>query len=318
LKINLKSILNKWIKVLARLYLPVYKYESETMKIAFAGYSSIKRSYCARLLLGKESNHTSAGYRFFWAMPKMLKSCDVVVSEISPLAYNKFQKYNGFIMPVWATMRINIDRPLSEITKITVSDFSNVMRRIRKYNLSYEILNDKESFDLFYNRFYLPYTSVRHGEEALIEDLSVFWNSLSSRSIMAVKEDNMIVAAALISRAGDSFNFMRLGLLDGNEEYRKHGVIGALYYFGIVEGQKTGYKYFDVGGTRPFLSDGLTKYKMGLCAEFVQDHSFWKEYLWFGFKKDSAAAQDFLNANPFMHIDGQNRLVRYEVNEGIK
>ena len=33
----------EWLKHLARLYLPVYQYESDTMRIAYAGYSSIKK-----------------------------------------------------------------------------------------------------------------------------------------------------------------------------------------------------------------------------------------------------------------------------------
>ncbi len=46
-------------------------------------------------------------------------------------------------------------------------------------------------------------------------------------------------------------------------------MIGAIYYFGILEGQKTGCKYLNVGGTQPFLSDGLTRFKLGLGAEFI-------------------------------------------------
>ena len=47
-----------WLKNLARAYMPVYKYETDTMKIAYAGYSSIKKNYCVRLLLDENNQHT--------------------------------------------------------------------------------------------------------------------------------------------------------------------------------------------------------------------------------------------------------------------
>jgi hypothetical protein len=233
------------------------------------------------------------------------------ISEISQITLNHFQKCNGYVLPEWAMMRINIDRPMSEIRKVGVSDFSNVTRRIRKYNLTYEILTDKESFNYFNDRLYLPYISNRHGAEALIANLNLIWKSSQSPFLIAIKEDGIIVAASLLRKAGDLLYFICLGLLDGNEEYLRHGVTGALYYFGILEGQKMRCKFFDVGGTRPFLNDGLTKYKMGLCAEFISDHSFWKEYLWFGFNESSIAAKEFIQSNPFMYLDKDHKLVRY-------
>jgi len=129
--------------------------------------------------------------------------------------------------------------------------------------------------------------------------------------IMAIKEQGAIVGASLIRKSGDSLVLKRLGLLDGDDEYRLHGVIGALYYFGIVEGQKNGCRFFDLGGTRPFLTDGLTKYKIGLGAEFVTDLSPEKEYLWLGINKDSEQARSLLADNPFMHINRDFKLIKY-------
>jgi lipid II:glycine glycyltransferase (peptidoglycan interpeptide bridge formation enzyme) len=90
-------------------------------------------------------------------------------------------------------------------------------------------------------------------------------------------------------------------------------VIGALYYFSILEGQKMRCRYVDLGGTRPFLTDGLTKYKLGLGAEFVPILSPLKEYIWFGVNEKSEAAMEFLSKNPFMYVNKEFRLVKYEI-----
>jgi hypothetical protein len=304
---------NEWLKHLARLYLPVHQYETSTTKIIYAGYSSVKKNYYMRLLLDGSGHHTFLGRRLFWDIPGLIKSyeLDMAVSEISFIALKHFQKYDGFILPEWATTRINIDRPLCEICHRNVSDFSNVTRRIRKYNLTPEILRDKESFNFFNEKIFLPYITKRYGEEALIDDLNKIWELSPPPILLAIREQGVIVGAALMRKSEGSLNFMRLGLLDGNDEYRLHGVIGALYYFGIVEGQKMGCRYFDLGGTRPFLKDGLTKFKMGLGAEFVKDLSSRKEYLWLGVNEHTSVTKEFLNNNPFMHLNKDFRLEQH-------
>jgi len=305
-------MLNEWLKHLARLYLPVYLYESRKIRFIYSGYSSIKRNYYARMFLDT-NQHTFLGRRWFSGIKNLIdtENLDLVISEISPLAIKQFQEYSGFIIPEWTNTRINIDRPLAEICHRNVSDFSNVVRRIRKYNLSYEILTKQEDFEFFNEKIYIPYISKRYGEEALIDDIEKFWKASPSPVIMAVKEQGVIVGASLIRISEESLYLIRLGLLDGNDEYRLHGVIGALYYFGIVEGQKTGCRFFDLGGTRPFLTDGLTKFKMGLGAEFVTELSPQKEYLWMGINKDSAPAKSLLAENPFMHINRDFKLIKY-------
>lgn len=292
-----------WLKHLARLYLPVYQYESDTMRIAYAGYSSIKKNYYVRLVLDGNKKHTFLGRRFYWQITGLIKSnnFDIVVSEISPIVMNHFQKCNGYIVPEWVRMKINIDRPLSEISMRSISDFSDVKRRIRKYHLTYEMLTSKKSFDDFNYNYYLPYITKRHGGEAWIEDMNIKWNT--SPQLIAIKENGEIVGEALIRKSGDSLFLMRLGLRDGDEEYRLHGVIGAIYYFSILEGQKLGCRILDVGCTHPFLTDGLTRYKRGLGAEFMSNLSPKRSRLWLGVNEHSIVATEFIRNNPFMHIN---------------
>lgn len=308
-------MIKKILKFLARLYMPVFQYESNTIKIYYAGYSEVKKNYFVKLILNKNNLRTYIGRRWFWEIPKLVKSYnpDFVVSETNRISLNYFQKHAGYLVPEWTQMRININRSMSEICRKNVSDFSDVARLIRKYNLTCEIFTDRESFNYFNQKMYIPYITKRHGNEALIEDLNILWDSSLSPYLLNIKENGVIVGASLIRKSGDILYLMRLGLLDGNEEYLRHGVIGAMYYFSIIEGQKMGCQYLNIGMTRPFLTNGLTKYKLGLSAEFVSDYSPHKEYLWFGVNKQSTAAMEFINSNPFMHLDKNNELVKNQL-----
>jgi hypothetical protein len=304
---------NEWLKHLARLYLPVYQCETGNVRFIYAGYSSIKRNYYSRLLFNT-NEYSFSGRKLFSDIPALVNKdgTDLVICEISPVVLKYFQKNNGYIIPEWTTTRIDIDRPMNEICHRNISDFSNVLRRIRKYNLTYEILTGLKDFEYFNEKIYIPYISKRYGDEALIDDLKKFWNSSPSPVIMAVKEEGIIVGAALIRITDESVFMIRVGLLDGNDEYRLHGVIGALYYFSIVEGQLKNCKYLDLGGTRPFLTDGLTKFKMGLGATFIPELSSQKEYLWLAVNENSSGAKDVLARNPFMHVDGEFNLIEYK------
>jgi hypothetical protein len=294
-----------WLKNLARLYMPVYRYESDTLKIAYAGYSSIKRNYYVRFILGKSSQHTFLGRKVYWQITDLIKSSDfdIIISEVSQVVLNHFHKSNGFIIPGWVMMRINIDRPLSEICNKHESHFSDVKRRIRKHNLTYEIIAGADNITYFYEKFYLPYMSRRHGEEAWIEELDIIKELSSSPFFLAVREEGVIAGISLLKKAEGSLYLLRMGLLDGNEEYRSHGVIGALYYFAMLEAQNMGCRVLELGGTRPFLSDGLTKFKSGLGAEFTTNNPDGNEYLWLGINGKSTAAKEFMRRNPVMHFN---------------
>ena len=300
----------EWLKKIARLYLPVYHYETETMKIIYAGYSSIKMNYYIRMLLNGNNHHTFLGRRWYWKIQDLIKTYnpDIVVAEISQIALKHYRKYNGYLIPEWAAMRIFIDRPMIEICKRQVSDFSNVARLIRKYDLTYEILTDDESFKYFYERMYLPFIRKRHKNEAWIINLNSLWRSTPSPVIIAIKEGGVIVGASIIRKSGDSLSLIYLGLLDGNEDYLRHGVIGAIYYFGILEGKKMDCQYLDVGGSRPFLTDRLTEFKLGLGAKFVSEPTHGRDFLWLGINDGSSAAQKFIRSNPFIYLTENNKL----------
>jgi hypothetical protein len=303
--------LKGWFKCLVRLYLPVYKCETDALTVLFAGYSAVKKKYFIRSMLEADYRETFMGRRWFWKIPDLTRSSesDIVISEISQLILNRMYAYGGYILPEFVNMRINIDSPLQEI--IDRSDrFPEIIRKVRKYNMTYEILTDEDSLSHFIDRFYLPYITKKHGENARIADVDTILKSTPSPSILAIREDGVIVAESLIQRSGDCLAGLQVGIIDGNEEYLRHGVLGAIYYFFIIEGQRLGCTYYDIGSTPPFLTDGLTKYKMGLGAEFVQDNSPLNEYLWLGVNESSDAAKEFIRTHPFISISKDHRLVK--------
>ena len=137
------------------------------------------------------------------------------------------------------------------------------------------------------------------------------WKSFKNPLMLAIRENGVIVGISFIRISCEILYLMHVGLIDGNQEYISHGVRGATYYFGILEGKTQGCKYLYLWGARPFLPDRLTKYKAGLGGEFVENLVSSKEYLWLGVNEQLSAAKEFLLRNPFMQVKKEFVLEKY-------
>lgn len=305
-------MIKSWFRNIARICLPVYQYESESKRIIYAGYSTIKKNYYVRFLLGKDSDSNFIGRYWFKKIPDLINHChiDMAVAEISGTTIDYFQGCNGYVLPIWINGKLNIDRPLEEI--INHNRFRLILKNIHKYNLTYDIVSDYDSFKDFNDHFYLPFISKRHGNEAFIEDLNSLWNTSPTPMIMCIKENGLTIGMSLFMKSEDQLFLLRVGLLNGDTEYRQHGALGATYYFSILEGQKTGCKIIDLGGSRPFLTDGVTNFKLGLGAGFESNRKNPDEFLWFSINEGSSAAAEFVKNNSFMFLTKDFKLVRHE------
>ena len=306
------------LKHLARINLPVYLFEKDGLRVAYAGYSEVKKNYSGRFPFGNDKTPAVLiGRKWFWQIPNLTNSnltgMDIVFAEISLGTMRYFRQASGFVLPEWVTMHINTSLPMSEIRHPSVSHFADIERLIRKHELSLEMSSRTEDVQQFYEEMYLPYMTTRHKDEALIEPLNSFFDPSKDFFVLFIKEKGQRVAAGLIERQADYVHLKRLGVTDGNEQHMRHGAVGAIYYFLYLEAQRLGCTYIDVGGSRPFLTDGLTRYKLGLHAQFHSDHSTWREYLWMGVNPGSARAQAFIRDNPFVYLDNHDRFVRSDL-----
>jgi hypothetical protein len=302
-------ITKQCLKHLARLNLPVYIFEKDDFKVAYAGYSEVKKNYSGRFPFGNQpANAVFVGRKWFWQVTRL--EVDITFAEVSLGTMPYFRHASGFVLPEWVTMHISTTQPMSELRQPSVSHFADIERLIRKHALGFETSTATEDVNQFYQEMYLPYTRTRHKDEALIESLGSIFDPGKDFFMLFIREKGQRVAAGLIERHASHVHLKRLGVKDGHEQYMRHGAVGAIYYFLYLEAQRLGCRYIDIGGSRPFLTDGLTRHKLGLHAQFHSDHSTWREYLWMGIDPNSARGQGFIRDNPFVYLSGNHQFVR--------
>ena len=164
-------------------------------------------------------------------------------------------------------MEIDISKP---IEKLLGSERSEIQRKIRKYGLNYEITSEQKYYDDFYHRMYLPHIQSRYKNAAMLCSHQRVLEILSKGELILIKKEGEIIAEGSFDFHQKRARFRLMGIKDGNMEYVQYGCIGALYYFIITEMKKRGHQKLHIGGTRPLLSDGLTKFKKSIKASVTK------------------------------------------------
>ena len=261
------------------------------------------------------------GVKGCWALKdkNCFKDADMLVVETNPLMIRYFFRQNGYLIPEWVNMKININQPMAFLKRRSISDFSDVVRLIRKYHWDYVVKVDRQAYDAFYFRMYLPYLKSKHNDKAIIISYRQFRQLCDSAFLLLVQRNNVPLAGVLVQYDQKRIVLSKLGIIDGEQEYVKEGVIGALYYFSVLESQKRGYGKLDIGGGRPFLKDGLTRYKMGLGGELDFDCNLFQDYLCLTWRAESEYAKEFLKDNPMICLgsDGKLKVEKYKDDKEI-
>ena len=234
------------------------------LRILFVSGSTLNKNYITSALFKDSARETYLGR--FWMLkplqftPKMAGDFDLVITEISPdQPIDTRQPY--FFIPAWVDSRVNIDDSI-ELCKHSKS-IKDDLRRIRKFDYTYQISNEKERFIDFYNNMYVPYINNNYGSQAALHSLEKILHNWEENDLIQVIDGEKAVTGEVISFIPNT-NRAKLeciGVLDGDREYVRRAAISAIYYFRLIHLKEKGYSEIDLGAARAFLHDGVLQYK---------------------------------------------------------
>jgi hypothetical protein len=166
-------------------------------------------------------------------------------------------KIFGFVLPRWVKMYMDVDLSLSNHKKI-----KDIRRLINKYSFDVEKVSSYHDFVFFYEKMYRPYIASRHRQSAVIEDCKKMLHDFrSEKSAIYFILYEGIRIAGLYEQTENGIPYMHaLGVLNGDEDLLKMGVISVLYYYALVDHHNNKIKRVNIGGTSPLLQDGLTRF----------------------------------------------------------
>ncbi len=212
---------------------------------------------------------------------------------------------DGGWFPISLLVRGHVPLPLDPAIFSDDSVRSN-RRLTRKHGYEYIVTRDEKLFDEFYTRMLEPYARLNYGEGAVMGTLEEKRGDRGEYDLMLLQkqsEPGKYLAGFLIIYEPDAARLWSLGVRDGDYNLVREGVLASLYNFAFEYFTGKGFKLVNMGGCRPFLKDGVLRFKRRYRQELTSWH--WDGY---GLRilQLTPAVRAFLLNNPFIfHSHGK-------------
>lgn len=243
--------------ILRELRFDVYLLSGKT-KVFYITSSEVDPYFIDRIC--KDGCITKVKKIYAWELRRYIIQKEAVLIDMHNLFAHFYN--NGFLVPPYVRQVIDLNRPINKIIK--KKDFN----KINYYRC--EVLADYNALNFFYKKMHVPYLNRRFGDSAIIESFNnLVKRFLDKGELIFIKRDDIYVSAGLCEMSNGIYFCRKVGVL--NESYVKEGALSAVYYFAILRAKKKNAKYFDLGLSRPFLSDGILWHKRNLGARICED-----------------------------------------------
>ena len=238
-----------------------------------------------------------------WKIPEFLEKnngkYDLVIIESTSKAHPG--KYPGsFLLPRWMEMELDTESFIKKPSS------KNIIKRIKKYSLGYEIRTGIEAFDLFYHTMHKPYILKRHGLSADLPDYKHFHRKWFNTQwvLFFLTRENEPVAAKFIGLKQGRYRLIFMGIKDGSDEIVKMGAIGALSYFSMLYFYEKGIKSVLAGLSMPIVFDGVTQSKLLIGAQpYLKDLEKRSKYYFIPVTTKPLTIK-ILKSNPLFYLSG--------------
>jgi hypothetical protein len=230
---------------------------------------------------------------------ELKKDCSLIVVELKQTHYARLNPGNWFFIPLW--VRGEITLPIAD-KFLKHESVKSDLRRIRNHAFEYEVTLDGRLFDDFFDNMHVPYINKVHGEAAKFASPAETRKVRGNSDLLLVKkrgQPDRHIAGILIVYEPTGPRLWSLGIRDGNLDYVREGVVAALYHFSIHYLMAKGFLRINIGGSRPFLQNGVLQFKRKMSQTIIGSS-------WEGFALKilsyTPATKAFLQNNPFIFV----------------
>jgi hypothetical protein len=273
---------------------------------AYNGGSKENMNLLIKLAFGSSYEEHYLGKSWGWQIGRTVREkgyqCSLMVLE-APASFRRLLRKNSFHIPGWIFGEVDISDYSSLLKN---SSLQSDLRRIRKNSLNFEIRNEIDQLDNFYQNMYIPYISKAHANRAVLMDYDFIVREFQKCDLLLIKKENSYIAGCLISYSEHEPRLWSLGVKDANISYIHDGAIGALFCFAVRHLRERGYKKVNFGLSRPFLNDGVLRYKKKWGLKIISADRIGYMITLLSLED---ATRGFLYNNPFIFQNGDKRFI---------
>ncbi len=189
------------------------------------------------------------------------EEADLVVLELSPAYRLRKQALLQFQVPAWIQQIFTIPEPPEQLlTEKNGKGLRRVKKAIRA-GYTCRLSHAESDLKFFYQRMYLPHISQRHGNLALLTPYQDLKRWFDRGGLVQVLKDGSPVAGAIGYISNHTYYSIEGGILDADPELFQQGIHVFNTWCEILQAIEQGVHQFDIGGTRPWASNGSYTHK---------------------------------------------------------
>lgn len=233
------------------------------------------------------------------------RKVDLVVVGANYLLLRNYARMGFHLIPKWINPYLALtDHPDVLINKLDKSPKRDITRNLKKAEASgfnYEVTTEPAWFDKFYNDMYVPYAQKRYGKLAQIDGYERVKQAYTKGAGIIVKQYEKHVGGTIVYTQENVMRNPYVGISGGDEIVAREGASRVLYYYVMLLAHSWGCEGINFGSTRPFLSDGVLKYKLKWGMQLRHDELSTAVFA-LAAPGLTKPAQNFLETNPFFQI----------------
>ena len=237
-------------------------------------------------------------------IPHLSEEYDLLISHFHHF-YLKNYFSNLFIrIPDFVRQTIELPNNRADLhKKIKTRESQKDLNKVKRKEFTREITKNKKIFKFFYDEFYLPFITSRHGDYAYILPYETLVPTIEEGELLMVKQGGQYVSGVLCRKQGSIYETILSGVYRGDWDLVQNGALAAEYFFSMERAIDLGCKIIDFGPTRGFLNDGILHFKKKWNAQTSIDHKSARE-IGLHICKFNKGTCEFLEKNPFLSVAG--------------
>lgn len=236
--------------------------------------------YIPQRFFEEEPELEPAGTVPLWRLPaflnRMQPSADLTTVCVDRLSARLFFNRGYLVSPAWIASWMPVPRTIEEIArqnKNAAWEIGTVRQKGYESTLSRELAD----FDLFYDRYYVPFIRERHGRLAHLRPRWALRRCFQRGLIIWIWRDGERVGGNLIELRDDVWVSHVLGVSEGRLDLLRERLVAAIYLHSTLRAMEANYTSIYLGGSRPSLHDGAFQYKRRwgavVCAHLGSNHT---------------------------------------------
>jgi hypothetical protein len=183
-------------------------------------------------------------------------------------------------MPNWVAMRVDLGDSDESFRRSLSTSAREDLKRIRRHGFVADVSHDASWADEFHDRFHRPAMAARHGADGYVLSAPEIATMVrdAGAEFVRLHYQGQVVGALLCEPEALQYATRRIGWRDGDPTWPRMQVIPALYAQSMQRARALGYRAVQLGGTPPWLEDGLFQFKSKWNAALDRSASVWGEH----------------------------------------